>query len=146
MPATPVHNTSQPKPPPRILLVDDEPGIRDVLASLLRHHHYGVEIAVDGWEAWQALSADLGRIDLVITDNQMPRLDGFTLIQMLRKANFGGKIIVFSSSLTLDKSEKLRVLGVDAIIEKGTKPAELLEAVRRATSSPAGAGAQKREE
>jgi CheY-like chemotaxis protein len=129
------HNTSDPIPVKQILLVDDEPGIRDVLAAVLRHHNYGVETASDGWEAWQSLSADPKRIDVVITDNQMPRIDGFTLIQMLRKAKFGGKIIVFSSSLTLEKAEILRTLGVDAIVEKGGKSAELLSAIRRATES-----------
>jgi len=128
-------DNSKPPPSHRILLVDDEPGIRDVLAAVLRHHNYGVETASDGWEAWQSLSSDLGRIDVVITDNQMPRLDGFTLVQMLRRANFGGKIIVFSSSLTIEKAEILRELGVDAIVEKGSRLVELLTAIRRATNS-----------
>jgi CheY-like chemotaxis protein len=103
----------------RILLVDDEPAVRDVLAALLRLQNFKVETASDGLDAWEKLKPDLGSVDVVVTDNQMPRMDGITLISSLRAANFPGKIVVFSSSLTAEKSTRLAALGVDAIVEKG---------------------------
>lgn len=115
----------------RVLCVDDEPEMRSVLAALLQREHYVVEVASDGLEALEKLTPDLGRVDLVITDNQMPRVDGMELVRSLRRQNFPGKIIVFSSSLTSPKTEELAELGVDAILEKGTSVDRVLGEIRR---------------
>jgi two-component system, OmpR family, response regulator len=115
----------------RILLVDDEIALRDVLAVLLRYHGFIVDTAIDGLDALAKLGPDLCRFDLVITDNQMPRMDGTTLIRSLRSANFGGKIIVFSSSLAAQRAAALSTLGVDAIVEKGQSGATLVEEIHR---------------
>lgn len=60
--------------PPRILVVDDDPGVRGVLAEYLRRRACLVEVAADGVEGL----AQLGRasFDVIITDIQMPRMDG----------------------------------------------------------------------
>lgn len=119
----------------RILLVDDEPAIRDILAMVLKHEGHLVETAFDGRDAWEKLSADLARADLVITDSQMPRVDGMALVQLIRETEFSGKIIVFSSSLTAEKTAKLVALRVDAIVEKAASTSRLLAEVRRVSFS-----------
>ena len=119
----------------RILLVDDEPAIRDILAMVLRREGHVVETAVDGKEAWEKLSADRARADLVITDSQMPRMDGMALVCLIRQTDFSGKIIVFSSSLTAEKTAKLAALRVDAIVEKAASTSLLLAEVRRVAFS-----------
>jgi CheY-like chemotaxis protein len=120
-----------PKTPLRILLVDDEPAMREVLAALLRHYDFEVALATDGLDAWEKVRSEGSDFDVVITDNQMPRMDGITLIRSLRTANFGGKILVFSSSLTVEKASALTDLGVDAIVEKGQSGMAVIAEIRR---------------
>ena len=67
----------------RILIVDDEPLIREVLAEVLADEGYAVHSAADGQEALEAIAADLP--DLVITDVMMPRLSGWDLLDRVRQ-------------------------------------------------------------
>jgi DNA-binding response OmpR family regulator len=106
--------------------------LREVVQILLRRQGHLVDIASDGLDAWEFLSGAADAYDLVITDNEMPRLCGVDLVQLLRESRFGGKIIVFSSSLSGQDSAKLHSWGVDAIIEKGGSAEPLLSAVRNA--------------
>lgn len=68
--------------PKRILVVDDSITVREVQRQLLMNHGYQVEVAVDGMEGWNRLTR--GGFDLVITDIDMPRLNGFELVRMIR--------------------------------------------------------------
>lgn len=68
--------------PRRILVVDDEPYIVDLVASLLADEGFVVDRAFDGEEAWQLASHH--QPDLVISDISMPRLSGFDLLRRLR--------------------------------------------------------------
>lgn len=69
-----------------VLLVDDEPAIRSLFAMSLRRDGYFVVEAQDGEAALVAANA-AGRIDVVITDIQMPRMDGLKLADALRNAH-----------------------------------------------------------
>jgi CheY-like chemotaxis protein len=122
-----------PKPGLRILLVDDEPAMRDVLAALLRHYEFEVATATDGLDAFEKVQAAPEAFDLVITDNQMPRMDGTNLIRSLRADNFTGKIVVFSSTLTAEKVAALQELGVSSIIEKGQSGLAVIREIHRIT-------------
>jgi DNA-binding response OmpR family regulator len=66
-----------------ILIVDDEPAIRDIMARVLVRAGFQVDVAEDGEHAWDAV----GRrsYDLIITDEKMPRLTGAGLIDRLRR-------------------------------------------------------------
>lgn len=66
----------------RILVVDDEAGVRDLLTDALHMQGYTVVSAPDGLEALNLLRRD--RFDLVISDVNMPKLDGFELLAKLR--------------------------------------------------------------
>jgi two-component system sensor histidine kinase and response regulator WspE len=67
----------------RVLVVDDSLTVRELERKLLAHHGYDVEIAVDGMDGWNAVRA--GRFDLVITDVDMPRMDGIELVGLIKK-------------------------------------------------------------
>ena len=69
-------------PAMRILVVDDSITVREVQRQLLVNHGYEVEVAVDGMEAWNILSR--GQFDLVVTDVDMPRLNGIDLVRMIK--------------------------------------------------------------
>lgn len=68
-----------------VLVVDDEPAIRSLLAASLRRDGYYVAEAADGQEAINVLEA-AGRVDVVVTDVRMPHMDGLTLADTLRAA------------------------------------------------------------
>jgi two-component system, OmpR family, response regulator len=121
---------------PRILCVDDEPSLRDMLALYLRHQGFHVETAGDGLAAWDAISANPAKFDVVITDNQMPQMTGLELVEKLRHSKFPGHILFFSSTLTYPNVEYLELLGVDAVVEKGRPITEFLAALHR-TLNPA---------
>ncbi|AAU93087.1 chemotaxis protein [Methylococcus capsulatus str. Bath] len=66
----------------RILVVDDSITVRELERRLLENHGYEVDVAVDGMEGWNALA--LGRYDLVVSDIDMPRMNGIELVRRIR--------------------------------------------------------------
>lgn len=73
---------SEPQPPARILLVDDEPGLRTAVKAYLEDEGFQVTTANDGEEGWVQAQELLP--DVVITDVMMPRCDGYGLLKLLR--------------------------------------------------------------
>ena len=91
----------------RILLVDDDPHIRDLLAFALTRAGMEVAQAGDGEEAWSAIAADAP--DLVVLDINMPRLDGLALCRRLRGAGSALPILFLSSR----DDEVDRIVGIE---------------------------------
>jgi DNA-binding response OmpR family regulator len=79
----------------RILLVDDDPNVLDMLALTLQDEGHEVETATDGNAGLRA--AERGRADLVISDVNMPGLDGFTLCHRLRSGGFVAPIVLLTA-------------------------------------------------
>jgi two-component system sensor histidine kinase and response regulator WspE len=71
------------KKPKRILVADDSLTVRELEKKLLQTRGYEVEIAVDGMDAWNATRT--GHFDLVVTDVDMPRMDGIEFVTLLKK-------------------------------------------------------------
>jgi two-component system, chemotaxis family, sensor histidine kinase and response regulator WspE len=67
----------------RILVVDDSLTIRELERKLLEHRGYEVDIAIDGMDGWNAVQT--AHYDLVVTDVDMPRMDGIELVHMIKK-------------------------------------------------------------
>ena len=117
---------------PGILVVDDSITSRSLERSILEAHGYRVRVAVDGLEALELLHAE--KADLIITDIQMPRLDGFGLVEAL-KADPGLKgipVIIVSSLEQREDQERGLLLGADAyVVKRKFDQTELLDAVRQ---------------
>jgi two-component system, chemotaxis family, sensor kinase CheA len=115
-----------------ILVVDDSITSRSLEKSILEAHGYRVRVAVDGQEALELLRAE--KAELIITDIQMPRLDGFGLVAAL-KANPGLKgipIIIVSSVEKTEDQERGLLLGADAyVVKRKFDQTELLDAIRQ---------------
>ncbi len=79
----------------RILVVDDEPSVLEVLATLLADEGHAVETAPDGGVALEVLAFEVP--DLLITDVMMPRLDGWTLLASVRERTPALPVIVISA-------------------------------------------------
>src|SRR6266516_2928525 len=71
-------------PSHRLLVVEDDPTMRNLGAQVLVRAGYQVDAAEDGAAGWEALRAE--RYDLLITDHRMPRLSGLELVKKLRSA------------------------------------------------------------
>jgi two-component system sensor histidine kinase and response regulator WspE len=67
----------------RVLVVDDSLTVRELERKLLSNAGYEAEVAVDGMDGWNALRA--GHFDLLVTDIDMPRMDGIELVTLLRR-------------------------------------------------------------
>jgi two-component system chemotaxis sensor kinase CheA/two-component system sensor histidine kinase and response regulator WspE len=108
----------------RILLVDDSLIAREAEAALLRSLGHEVDEAVDGEDGWQKLQN--GRYDLLVTDVQMPVLDGIDLTRRLKATPRFVKLpIVILSSLSAPEERRRGVdAGADAYLVKGELEAE----------------------
>jgi two-component system sensor histidine kinase and response regulator WspE len=69
--------------PKRILVVDDSFTVREVERKLLENSGYRVDVAVDGMDGWNAVRT--GSYDLVVSDIDMPRMNGIELVGLIRK-------------------------------------------------------------
>jgi CheY-like chemotaxis protein len=81
----------------RILLADDEAATRDLLRRALEGDGHTVTTADDGQDALDTLVANAGRIDLLISDVQMPLLDGISLAEKALAAAPGLRVILMSA-------------------------------------------------
>ena len=112
---------------PRILVVDDEPQIVDLLRSYLRRDGFTVEQAVDG----EAALAAFGRLrpDLVILDLMLPKVDGREVCRRIRDASHTPIIMLTARDEETDKLLGLE-LGADDYITKPFSPREVVARVR----------------
>jgi DNA-binding response OmpR family regulator len=115
--------------PDRILVADDDQGVRDVVANALRLASYRVGCAHDGEDAWNALSSN--GYDLLITDHEMPRLTGLDLLRRVRDRKPDVPVILISGTLPRDDPDLLRLIEPGLALEKPFSLKDLLGAVRR---------------
>jgi len=104
----------------RILTADDSGMIRTVVNDKLKEAGYtNVTVTINGEEAWDALQRDRG-FDLVITDIEMPRIDGLHLTKLIKADAEFKKIpvIIFSSIISEDNRNKGEAVGADYQIAK----------------------------
>ena len=121
---------SIPVPEP-ILIVEDEPVVRGLLAATLKRAGFRADTAQDGEEGWTALR--VMPYAIVITDHQMPKLTGLQLIERMRDNSMDVPCILISGNMP--PTESLTAIGHPlAILEKPFSPMELLESVFNALS------------
>jgi len=116
--------------PIRLLLVDDEPGLRTAVKAYLDDEGFAVTTANDGEQGWQVAQDLLP--DVVITDVMMPRCDGYGLLQKLRAdERLGGTPVIFltAKGMTADRIAGFQA-GCDDYIPKPFDPDELVARVR----------------
>jgi two-component system chemotaxis response regulator CheV len=118
-----------------VLVADDSPFIRGTMCSALRNAGYNVEEAVNGLEAWQQIQKRMqqcasnnvpfrSQLQLLITDVEMPQMDGLHLTSLVRKEESlkDLPIIIFSSLASEDNIRKWHDLGAQQILTKPDLP------------------------
>jgi CheY-like chemotaxis protein len=121
-----------------VLLVDDEPMVRDLGNEILRSYGYQVVLACDGLEALEIYESRGADIDLVVLDLIMPKLGGRDTLTGLRKLNPTAKVIICSGYGSRENGlQQLMASGVN-LVHKPFKPEELVLAVRQALDEETG--------
>lgn len=121
----------------RILCVDDNVELGKLLVHLLDLAGHTAMHAADGAEAWARFGEALIPYDLVLTDHDMPQLNGLAFVSRLRSGGYDGRIIVHTSGLRPETRDRYHALGVERIIPKCISTEELLEVVRTVDTSGA---------
>lgn len=113
----------------RVLVVDDDQAIRDLLQEVLIDEAYEVDTAHDGLKAWEKLTRHPGSYQVILLDVRMPRLDGLQLFQIVQKQQ---QALVPSIILLSSDNESIHQalnMGVCHALEKPFDLAVFLELV-----------------
>lgn len=119
--------------PPTVLVVDDQFTVRELQRSILESSGYRVETARDGREAWERLSTQRG-VDVVVTDLEMPEMDGLELVGAIRRdPDISTLPVVIVTSRGGDEDERRGMeAGADAyIVKERFDQRTLLDSVER---------------
>ena len=125
-------DTSGPRRSGRLLVVDDALTVRELQRTILERAGFEVCVAADGIEALEVLESDT--FDLVLTDVEMPRMDGFALTEKIRAHPTNGHVAILILTSLASDSDRRR--GMDAgadgyIVKSAFNEAALLSAVER---------------
>ena len=121
----------------KILVVEDDAGIREMLLLALRRNGWETEAAIDGRDALSRLGQY--RFDVVVTDIQMPRMDGLTLLRAIRSLPQPMPVVVQTTLLDPMLEDLLVQAGAFRVLMKGCPVGDLIRTVAEAsaTSAPA---------
>ena len=128
--STPVRNTRQ-----RVLVVDDEASIRDLLSKTLALAEYDVDTAPDGTSALDRMRAF--NYDLLIADLKMPGMDGLTLIRQAKRIKADLPVIIITGFSTESSAIEAVNLGVAGYLTKPFRVPQVLAAASKALGAPA---------
>ena len=123
----------------KILVIDDEPGIRDLLDTLLSRKGYDVVLADSGQKGLEIFRR--AGADVIVLDLKMPGMDGVTVVRAVRSLNPTQPIVILTGAGSTETEQQVRALGVTEYIEKefslhllGDAPKRLLKAPTPAMS------------
>lgn len=114
-----------------ILVVDDSPTVVKFLAFSLKSQGYQVVSACDGMDALEKMSSLKKEPDMIITDLNMPNLDGYGLIETVRQSRREVPIIILTSEQDAADRDRGMAVGADAYLVKPFRPAVLLAEVAK---------------
>ncbi|MBE0621492.1 MAG: response regulator [Burkholderiales bacterium] len=114
-----------------ILAVDDSASIRSMVSFTLKSAGYEVVEAVDGVDAMTKAKATA--MDLVLTDHNMPRMDGLTLVRSLRElpGYRSAPILILTTESSQDMKNQGKAAGATGWLVKPFDPQRLIEVVRK---------------
>jgi len=106
-----------------MLVVDDEPGMRQLLQSAFEQRGFDVSVATNGDRAVDEL--EKGRYDVVITDLKMPGRDGFGVLRAVKGVSADTKVIMITAYGSIEKAVEAMQMGASDFIAKPFKLAEI---------------------
>ena len=130
------NHTGRPAAPPnsrRVLVVEDEPAVRSLVATVLLGAHYWVLVARDGEEAMRVLASEAEPFHLIVTDMMMPRSGGMAFVRRLRDRGDQTRVLFISGYSHLVPAD---IAPFGGILAKPFTPTQLLETVERVLDEP----------
>ena len=115
----------------RILLIDDDPGVRDSMERTLRGAGYAVQSAPTGEEGFEMAKG--GAFDVILSDMRMPGISGLDILRQLRDLRVDSAFIIMTGFGTVDTAVEAMKLGAVDFVQKPFFRDELLMRVRSAT-------------
>jgi PAS domain S-box-containing protein len=119
-----------------LLVVDDESSVREFMRELLEGRGFSVILASDGFEALGKLEAAAEPVDVVITDQTMPRVTGLELAALLHVRRPGLPVVLYTGFSEDVSAERARAAGIRAVLAKPLNVPELFETVLRLIDTP----------
>jgi two-component system nitrogen regulation response regulator NtrX len=113
----------------KILVIDDEPGIRDLLDTLLTRKGYHVVLADSGQKGLEIVRRE--QFDVLVLDLKMPGMDGLTVLQQVRSFKPEQLVIVLTGARTPESEQQVRDLGVTEFVENAFSLHLLEDALKR---------------
>jgi chemotaxis protein histidine kinase CheA/ActR/RegA family two-component response regulator len=127
---------------PRVLVVDDSRAIREAALLILAQGGYAADAVADGWDAWELLQDR--PFHALVTDLEMPRLDGWELLARVRRSpELAALPVIVVSSRAAATHVRVLAAGADAVVAKPLRRKALLDAVAGAVSERARAPARR---
>lgn len=130
--------------PEKILIVDDEEGIRKTLRYILSKKGYVIFQAEDGRQAVDILAQNAA-IDVVLLDIKMPNMDGMAVLDWIRENNITASVVMLTGLMELDTAVKTMKSGAFDFLTKPVKKEELMAAVDKAAQNTRAARVRMRE-
>lgn len=123
----------------KILIIDDNPAVRNMLDKLFREYGYRTASVDDGLKALQAARAE--KPDLILLDVMLPGMDGFTVCRMIKFDRLLRSIpvIILTSRMGEEDEKRAYEVGADAYLVKAVRTVIIVDKVRELLSRPPGA-------
>ena len=118
----------------KILVIDDEPSIRDLLDTLLRRKGYVVVLAESGRRGLELFRRD--HPDVIILDMKMPGMDGLAVLQEIHRLDPRQPVIILTGAGTAEMEQQVRALGVTEFVEKEFSLDHLGDSLKRILNNP----------
>lgn len=118
----------------KILVIDDEQGIRNLLDTLLSRKGYDVVLAESGRKGLELFRRE--RPDVVVLDLKMPEMDGIAVLQQVRNLKPDQPVIILTGAGTPEKEHRVHALGVSEFVAKEFSLHLLGDALKRILKTP----------
>jgi CheY-like chemotaxis protein len=121
----------------RILCVDDNPMFQKMLKIALGTYGFEVITASDGIDALMQYKAHAGRFGAIISDHDMPRMNGLGFVRAVREAGYKGRIVIMSGRLTVEELREYEPYAISGFFHKPFEVSLLAAMFLQGDSHPA---------
>lgn len=118
----------------KILVIDDEQGIRNLLDTLLRRKGFDVVLADSGPKGLELFRRE--QPDVIVLDLNMPGMDGLAVLQQVRSLDPHRPVIILTGAATAEEEQHVRALGVTEFVEKEFSLHLLGDSLKRLLKTP----------
>ena len=118
----------------KILVIDDEQSIRNLLDTLLRRKGYDVVLADSGRKGIELFRRE--HPDVIVLDLKMPEMDGLTVLRQIRTLDPKKPVIILTGAGTAEAEQQIRALGVTEYVEREFSMHLLGDSLKRLLNNP----------